>query len=354
MKRGILTAAGGVVLLGAAAILVSPQRAPQGAPPGPDSRPGAFDLGIPTAQEVRNMLGVYGERVEAAEREIAALRTQLEETRKRIEENGRQQASSLEKLLREIRPEAPPPEPQPPPPPRFRTFEFERAPGRSLQVPAGSFGEATLLTGVFAPTTGEALPVLLRLDAALVGPQRSRVPLAGAFLVGKAQGDANSRRAVVQLETLSAVRPDGRPSETRVNGWVVDDDGVQGLRGHYVWRAEEILTLSALTGGLSGGAEAAAQRETTLQATPLGGLQGAVTGDPVRFAGARAVSSAFGRLSEAVSRRLDEIVPAVYVPNARRVTVAFIGGATLDGYPPPEREEPSPFEGLDRREGTAR
>ena len=354
MKRRLLWGGAGVVLLGAAAVLASPR----GGSPAPvakaDSRAGSFDLGLPTAQEVRNMLAVYGERVEAAEREIAAIRGQLEETRKRLEESGRQQASSLEKLLRELRPEAPPSEPPAPPPPRFRTFEFEKVPGRSVHVPAGSFGEATLLTGVFAPTTGEALPVLLRLDAALVGPQRSRVPLSGAFLVGKAQGDANSRRAVVQLETLSAVRPDGKPSEARVNGWVVDEDGIQGLRGHYVWRAEEILTLSALTGGLSGGAEAAAQRETTLQATPLGGFQGAVTGDPVRFAGARAVSSAFGRLSEAVSRRLEEIVPAIYVPNARRVTVAFIGGATLEGYPPPEGGGPSPFEGLDRREGGAR
>lgn len=350
----MLLAVAGIVVLGAAAVVASPRRGAPAGPRGADPRAAAFEIGIPTAQEVRNMLAVYGERVEAAEREIAGLRAQLEETRKRIEENGREQASGLEKLLKELRPEAPPPEPQAPPPPRFRTFEFDKAPGRSVHVPAGSFGEATLLTGVFAPTTGEPLPVLLRLDAALVGPQRSRVPLAGAFLVGKAQGDANSRRAVVQLETLSAVRPDGRPSETRVNGWVVDDDGIQGLRGHYVWRAEEILTLSALTGGLSGGAEAAAQRETTLQATPLGGLQGAVTGDPVRFAGARAVSSAFGRLSEAVSRRLDEIVPAIYVPNARRVTIAFIGGATLEGYPPPEGGSRSPFEGLDRREGTSR
>jgi hypothetical protein len=291
------------------------------------------------------MLGVYGERVETTERELAALRSQLREAERRIEEGGRANASALERLLEEVR-GAPPPAPQSPPSgPRFRTVEFEKRPVRSLHVPAGSFGEATLLTGVFAPVTGEALPVLLRLDAALVGPQRARTPLRGAFLVGKSQGDANSRRAVVQLETLSAMQPDGRPSEVRVNGWVVDDDGIQGLRGSYVWHAQEVAALSALAGGLEGGADALAQRETTTQATPLG-VQGAVTGDPLKFAGYRSVSAAFGRLGEMLSQRLQEIVPAIYVPNARRVTVAFIGGATLEGHPvpPPPR---SPFEGLD-------
>jgi hypothetical protein len=152
---------------------------------------------------------------------------------------------------------------------------------------------------------------------------------------------------VVQLDTLSVLDAAGKPSETRVNGWVADDDGIQGLRGHYVWRADEIAGLSALAGGLSGGADALAQRETTTQTTPLGGAQGLVTGDPLKFAGFRSLSAALSRLSDTINQRLGEVVPAIYVPNARRVTVAFIGGATLEGLEPPA-PAPSSFEGLDR------
>jgi len=293
------------------------------------------------------MLGVYGERVESTEREVAALRVQLQETQRRLEESGQKNASALEKLLQEMQGAAKQEPPALPPAPRFRTFEFEKRRSRSLHLPAGSFGEATLLTGVFAPVTGEPLPVLFRLEAALIGPQRSRVPIRGAFLIGKAQGDANSRRATVQLDTLSVLRPDGSPFEAKVNGWAADEDGIQGLRGHYVWRADEILALSSLTGALSGGADAMAQRQTTTQVTPLGGTQGAVTGDPLRFAGYRSLSSAFSRLSEMVSQRLNEVVPAIYVPNARTITVAFIGGVTLEGVEPPEAPA-SPFSGLDR------
>lgn len=293
------------------------------------------------------MLGVYGERVETTERELAALQKQLQETQRKLDESGRKQTTALESLLKELQATPKQEAPPAPPAPRFRTFEFEKKKGKSLHVPAGSFGEATLLTGVFAPVTGEALPVLMKLDAALIGPQRSRVPIRGAFLVGKAQGDANSKRAVVQLDTLSVVRADGTPFDVKTNGWVVDDDGIQGLRGEYVWRADEIMALSSLTGGLSGGAEALAQRESVSQVTPLGGTQTAVTGDPLRFAGYKSLSSAFSRLGETVSQRLNEIVPAIHVPNARPITVAFISGVTLDGYETVESTA-TPFSGLDR------
>jgi hypothetical protein len=344
-KRLILAATGlGLLVLGA--VVLSRDQA--GSAPAPVPRPpNSFEVGIPTAQEVRNMLGVYGERVEATEREVTAIRTQLQETQRKIEEAGQKHASTLEKLLQEIQGVAKQEPAAPPAAPRFRTFEFEKRHRRSMQLPAGSFGEATLLTGVFAPVSGEPLPVLLRLDAALVGPQKSRIPIRGAFLVGKAQGDANSRRATVQLDTLSLVRADGTPVEAKVNGWAADEDGIQGLRGNYVWRADEVLALSSLTGALSGGAEAMAQRETTTQVTPLGGSQGAVTGSPLKFAGYRSLSSAFSRLSEMVSQRLNEIVPAIYVPNARSVTVAFINSVVLEGYDVPEHP-PSPFSGLDR------
>jgi hypothetical protein len=55
----------------------------------------------------------------------------------------------------------------------------------------------------------------------------------------------------------------------------------------------------------------------------------------------------FGKLGETVSQRLNEIVPAIYVPNSRSVTVAFVSGATLEGYEAPELSV-APFSGLDR------
>ena len=72
-----------------------------------------------------------------------------------------------------------------------------------------------------------------------------------------------------------------------------------------------------------------------------------MTGDPLKFAGSKALGSAFGRLSDMVSRRLDEVVPAIYVANDRSVTVIFISGVTLEGYDVPDSDA-SPHSGLDR------
>lgn len=50
-----------------------------------------------------------------------------------------------------------------------------------------------------------------------------------------------------------------------MNGWVIDSDGIQGVRGQYVWRADEILTLSSVASGASAFADAFAAKETTSQ-----------------------------------------------------------------------------------------
>lgn len=340
-----ISAGGGLLLL----LLAASREKPAPVPPPP-----SFEVDIPTAQEVRAMLGAYGQRVEENERALGDLQRRLEDARQAIERELRTMMDDRADERREAdtrrRTAADPPRPGPA---RLRSLELDppSRPARALHLPAGSFGEATLMTGAFAPTTGEPLPVLLRLESALVGPRRSRVPIRGAYLVGKAQGDANSARAIVQLDTLSVVAPDGRAIETKVNGWVVDDDGLQGLRGTYVWRAAEIASLAAATGGLSAAADALSARETLVQATPLGGTTTAVTGDAAVFAGTRGLAGAAEKISEIVARRLGEITPAVHVPNGRRVAVAFVTGATLEGLDAGGDEERDPFHELDGEHG---
>ena len=331
-------AAGGIGVVLLLALAASRERS---APRAAEPRRESFEVGLPTAQEVRAMVGAYGQRVEETERGLGELRSELSRTRSAIEE-------ALKTMTRE--PDAPK-EAAVPATPRIRTLHFQNEPrGRTVHIPAGSFGEATLLTGVFAPTDGEPLPVLLRLDAALVGPNRTRLTLPNALLVGKAVGDANARRATVQIDTLSVATASGRAHEAKANGWLVDDDGLQGLRGTYVWRADEIIALASATGALSAGADALAARELTTSITALGGSTTAVTGDPARLAGYRALGGAAGRLSEVIAERLKEVVPAIHVANGKKVTVAFVTGVTIEGLETGEVRDAAvadPHRGLD-------
>ena len=331
-------AAGGIGIVLLLALASSRERK---APAAAEPRRESFEVGLPTAQEGRAMVGAYGQRVEETERGLADLRSDLSRTRSAVEE-------ALKALLQE-RPASK--EEAPSAPPRFRTLVFPGTTrGRTVHIPAGSFAEATLLTGVFAPTQGEPLPVLLRIDAAFIGPHRTRLSLPRALLVGKATGDSNARRATVQVETLSWATSSGRVLEAKVNGWLVDEDGLQGLPGTYVWRADEIIALASTAGALSAGADALAQRETTATVTPLGGATAVVTGDPVRMAEYRALGGAASRLSEVIAERLKEVVPAIHVANGRKVTVAFVSGVTLEGLEPEEVRDAAgvdPHRGLD-------
>lgn len=312
-------------------------------PPVPETD---FDVGIPTAREVKALAEGYGTRIGELESRTAVLQEAIEKALTRWQQEAEERSREI--LSREDAPPEERTQPPAPDPSRLNVFDFPVQEGDlpSLRLPAGSFGEGTLLTGVYAPIEDEALPVLIRIDAALIGPSRTRFPLSDAFLVGKARGDANSERAVIQLQTISFVDSAGRAVERPVNGWVVDRDGLQGLAGTYVWQASKTAGLAVLTGGLAGGAEALAERERTVLTSPAGATT-LLTGNAGRFAGSRAASAALSKLSDIMERRLEEIVPAIHVPNGKPVTVAFISGVTLPLEEPTHETGPSPHAGLD-------
>lgn len=207
--------------------------------------------------------------------------------------------------------------------------ERKKTTTKMVHVPAGTFVRARLLTGVYAPINSSALPVLLKVESLGWGPNRSRVPIREAFIVGKAQGDAGSVRATIQLQTLALVLEDGRAIEVSVNGYVADSDGVQGVAGTYVYRMKDVLVISATAGILSQGADAFSQRDVTSSIGPLGNVQKVISGDAVEYAGLQTASGTLKKLSDIVARRADEIVPAVYAANGKQMTAVFIQGVDL-------------------------
>ena len=93
------------------------------------------------------------------------------------------------------------------------SFELAIAPIKNVDadndyvyLPLGSFCKGTLLTGVYASSDmNSPLPVLITLDEAFYGPNKTRIPLKGAYALGKAVGDINSERALIQITAISFV-----------------------------------------------------------------------------------------------------------------------------------------------------
>jgi hypothetical protein len=303
----------------------------------------------------------------SAKSEIEALKNALAEDRARQDEEKKQFLSTLERLRDGLGKELGARERGQAVPDRG---EGEGAPGsgalrairlssqvkgkdenaRAVRIPTASGAAATLMNGVFAPTSGEPSPVRLRLDAALVGPNRSRIGLRNAFLIGKAQGDPNSSRVLVQVDRMSYVSAEGKAIESRVLGYVVGEDGLEGVPGHYEWRAADLVPLAALSSGISGASEALALGEVTRGVTPLGGSLETLSGDALKFAGFRGASGASSKVTEILVERMREIRPAVSSPAGGQVTVVFLEGVTLEGLSRGELEDATdddPFRGLD-------
>jgi hypothetical protein len=325
---------------------------------------GFDDLTI--GQEYKTSVASQGHRVSTLEQDVSALRKDLDSLKtdlmKSAEAQGTQLAR-LDEIARLVQSLAPPhlavPAALDSSKPEqtgkgVRLIAFESAVGpaagrRVLRIPSASAGEATVLNGVFAPTGGEPSPIRLRLDAAILGPSKSRVPLRDATLIGKAAGDANATRVTVELVSFSYVKAGGQSIEVPVRGYVVGEDGMEGIPGTYLYRLEEQVPMAVVTDGLAGFASALAERETTRSVTPFGGATSVVTGDPLKYAGLKAVAGTSSKVGDILAERMRELRPAVWTPAEKRVKVVFLEGVTLDGFDPQEAAdgEDHPFRDLD-------
>lgn len=305
--------------------------------------------------------------LDSTRKELEALRNALAQERTEVAAGKKELSETLRRLEQGIHRDlgGPPRQEQggeaPPvqgalPPHALRSLIFQapspakRGEKRSVHVPAASGGLATLMNGVFAPVSGEPSPVRLRFDTAVLGPNRSRLGLRDAFLIGKAQGEANSSRVTIQVDRLSYVTREGRTIEAKALGYVVGKDGLEGVPGSYEWRAFELLPLAIVASGLSAGTDAMALGQTTTTVNPLGGATNFVTGDALKFAGFRAASGATGKTAEIITERMREIRPAVSAPPGQEVTVVFLEGVTLEGLDVEEiahGRDHDPFRGLD-------
>ena len=340
-----------------------------GALPGPgEGASGSLGFDeLSIGQEYKASVASQSHRVSGLEEEAASLRRELGALRAELSKSAAVQEGQLgrlDEMARQVQSVAAPRPELPlvgdavqnaaPGDSGIRLIAFDPPPGvksprHVLRIPTASAAEATVLNGVFGPTGGEPSPIRLRLDAAILGPTHSRIPLLGATLIGKALGDANTTRVTVQLVSLSTVKPGGQSIEVPVHGYVVGEDGMEGIPGTYLYRLEDQLPLVVATEGAAGFANALAQSQTTGLVTPLGGSTSVVTGDALRFSGFKAAGGVSSKIGDILSERLRELRPAVWTPAQKQVTVVFLEGVSLEGMEPLEVNdgEDHPFRDLD-------
>ena len=208
---------------------------------------------------------------------------------------------------------------------------------RSVYLPLGSFVKCTLLTGVFAPANeNNPLPVLISVDEAFYGPNNTRIPLKGAFAIGKAVGDVVSKRAIIQIVSFSAVLPNGQVFEHEANlGYLVDSDGHLGIQGELIYNTGKQLSLSFLSGFLAGGSEALSQAETSTVTGAYGQTSKNVTGNTGSYSMFSGLANSAQGMSSYYQKQLEAMIPAVKIEAGGKAVLVIQKGVQIEGLEAP-------------------
>lgn len=130
---------------------------------------------------------------------------------------------------------------------------------RTIRLPP-SFMKASLLVGIDAMTSGmgeaNPEPIILRVQAPAVLPNRLKQNLEGCFIVADAFGNLAKERVQVRLVSLHCNSLDGKAViDQKIKGFVADSDGKRDLAGIVISKAGANMArafLAQTVGGIGG------------------------------------------------------------------------------------------------------
>ena len=214
-------------------------------------------------------------------------------------------------------------------------------------ITSGSFARGVLLTGVVVGTGSNASsnpePLMIRLtDAGRFSKGLLTEQIKEAILIGDCSGDLASERARCRLQTLSLENMKGEIIERSVQGWIVGEDGRNGVKGIVVDKSSDMLRMAMLNGVL-GGMSKFFQGQATkgiFPVSPITGGQNALSSISTLKGGvATGAGDAFGKMADFVMERFNSMSPQIVIASGREVDVVFRKGVDLNGVFEEESQE---------------
>lgn len=204
---------------------------------------------------------------------------------------------------------------------------------RDTYLPSTAFMRAVLLSGLDAPTGGQAQnnphPVLLRvLDHAQL-PNSFRSDVKDCFVLGSGYGDLSSERAYVRTESLSCIREGGDALDIPLKGVLVGPDGKAGVRGRLVTKTGQVLANALVAGLISGLGQALTSSAITQSVSPLGATQ-TIDPDKALQAGIGVgLARGLDKLVQYYIALADKIYPVIEVDAGQVVDVVVTRGVSV-------------------------
>ncbi|WP_167772897.1 TraB/VirB10 family protein [Ramlibacter humi] len=209
---------------------------------------------------------------------------------------------------------------------------------REDYIPAGSFFQAVMLSGLDAPTGGQVQanphPVLLRLLDNAILPNRFRAQVKECFVVAAGYGDMSSERAYLRTESLSCVNRKGQVIDVPIAGWAIGDDGKAGIRGRVVSKQGQAIANAILSGVMAGLGSAIKESSVDTYTGGFGGtsvVQVPRPGKEFRAGVGEGVTKGLDRLTEYYIKLAERIFPVIEVDAGRVVDIALNKGMSMKG-----------------------
>lgn len=204
-------------------------------------------------------------------------------------------------------------------------------------IPAGSFMGVALLNGVDAGTSTETQsnpePVLMRIQQNAILPGNAHYQLKSCFVIGSAYGSLSSERVYVRAAQISCVDKSNRlVLNQKIQGYIVDSDGVLGLRGKVINRQGALLAKALLAGFASGLGQALSSAQSDVSTSALGSVSTISGSSLLRQSGYTGVGNAATMLAQFYLKQAQSIFPVVAVRAGRKGTLVLTNGESLQWH----------------------
>ena len=170
----------------------------------------------------------------------------------------------------------------------------------------------------------------LALKEAFASPNSYQVPLKGCFALGKAEGNASSERADIQIVRMSCVLPDGKAFEQEIRGISSERMGNKGFRENWsTKRAEDRLRRCRRSRRRTRAGLRPAAGDNVV--TDSGAVTSTVTGDALTFGLASGAQGAATEMQRYFQKQAERLFPVVEIDAGKNVTMVMLSGAKVPG-----------------------
>ena len=202
-------------------------------------------------------------------------------------------------------------------------------------IPSGSFMRGVLLSGMDAPTGGQAQqnphPVLIEIMDMASMPNNFKADYKSCRMIADGVGDLSSERAFIRIDRMSCITEDGGAIDISVKGFIADSTGKAGVRGRLVSKQGSVLANALISGVASGIGNAFASGGMTTTTSPLGTTSSVKNGTQAQLQAGigTGIGTALNELSKYYITLADKMFPIIEIDAGLPVDVVITKGFSV-------------------------